>query len=108
MKSTEIEYLMIGNAYLMKLSILQSNKGFYLYVCMCVCVCLHNSGTAGPIWLNLFLLALSWSRDGFRPKKFRIRDPVFRKSGKTRILGYYLTNLAKPFFVSSVLVRKWF
>ena len=27
-----------------------------------------SSGTAGPIWLNFLLLALSWSRDGFRPK----------------------------------------
>ena len=26
---------------------------------------------------KLFLLAPSWSRDGFRPKKIRIRDPVF-------------------------------
>ena len=39
-----------------------------MYVCLSVCVCLHNSGTAGPIWLNLFLLAPSWSRDGFRPE----------------------------------------
>ena len=30
---------------------------------------LNNSGTARPIWLNFFLLAPSWSRDGFRPKK---------------------------------------
>ena len=36
-----------------------------------------SSGTAGPIWLIFFLLAPSWSRDGLRPKKFRIRDPVF-------------------------------
>ena len=63
-------------------SILQSNKGFCLCVCLCVCVCLHNSGTAGPIWLSLFLLAPSWSRDGFRSKKFRIQDPDFPKIWK--------------------------
>ena len=35
-----------------------------LSLCMYVCVYLHNSGMAGPIWLNLFLLAPSWSRGG--------------------------------------------
>ena len=45
-------------------------------MCVCVCVRLNNSGTAGPIWLNFFLLALSWSEGGFRPKNFRIRIPV--------------------------------
>ena len=39
-----------------------------MYVCMYVCLKLNNSGTAGPIWLSLFLLAPSWSRDGFRLK----------------------------------------
>ena len=48
-----------------------------LSVCMYVCNFPHNSGTVGPIWPNFFLLAPSWSRGGFRPKKFRIRDPVF-------------------------------
>ena len=48
-----------------------------LRVCMFVCLCPISSGTAGPIWLNFFLLAPSWSRDGFRPKKFRIWDPDF-------------------------------
>ena len=49
-----------------------------LLVCLCVCLRPISSRTAGPIWLNFFLLAPSWSRDGFRPKKFRIRDPFFR------------------------------
>ena len=40
---------------------------------MSVCVSLNNSGTAGPIWLNFFLLAPPWSEDGFRLKK--IPDP---------------------------------
>ena len=29
---------------------------------------LNNSGTAGPTWLSLFLLAPYWSGDGFRQK----------------------------------------
>ena len=53
-----------------------------MYVCMYVCLKLNNSGTAGPIWLSLFLLAPSWSRDGFRLKKFQIRGPVFPKIRK--------------------------
>ena len=52
---------------------------FHLYYIATGCLCAWwrpiSSGTAGPIWLNLFLLAPSWSRDGFRPKKFRIQDP---------------------------------
>ena len=50
---------------------------------MRVCLLPISSGTAGPIWLNFFLLAPSWSRDGFRPKKFRIRDPDFPEIRKT-------------------------
>ena len=51
-------------------------------VCLSACLWLNNSETAGPIWLNFFLLTPSWSRGGFRPKKFRIRDPVFPKIRK--------------------------
>ena len=70
-------------------------KFFYIQVSllysstMCVCLWPISSGTAGPIWLNFFLLAPSWSREGFRPKKFRIRDPVFpeiRKKPDFRVL----------------------
>ena len=60
-----------------------------MFVCLFVCSRPISSGTAGPIWLNFFLLAPSWSRDGFRPKKFRIRDPVFpeiRKNPDFRVL----------------------
>ena len=50
--------------------------------CLRVCLWPISSWTAGPIWLNFYLLAPSWSRDGFRPKKFGIRilrkTPVFR------------------------------
>ena len=48
-----------------------------LRACVRVCLLPISSGTAGPIWLNFFLLVPSWSRDGFRPKKIRIRDPDF-------------------------------
>ena len=60
-----------------------------LRVCLFVCLLPISSGTAGPIWLNFFLLAPSWSRDGFRPKKIRIRDPDFpeiRKNPVFRVL----------------------
>ena len=56
------------------LSLLYSNT---MFACLFVCLLPISSGTAGPIWLNFFLLAPSWSGDGFRPKKFRIRDPDF-------------------------------
>ena len=39
-----------------------------LRVCLLVCLWPISSGMAGPIWLNFFLLALSWLRDGLRPK----------------------------------------
>ena len=73
---------------LLIISLLYSNMMF-------VCLRTISSGTAGPIWLNFFLLAPSWSRVGFRPKKFWIRDPVFPEIRKTWILGYHLTNLAE-------------
>ena len=56
------------------ISLLYSNT---MFACVFVCMLPISSGTAGPIWLNFFLLALSWSRDGFRPQKFRIRDPDY-------------------------------
>ena len=66
-----------------------------MYVCVSICVSLNNSGTAGPIWLNFSLLAPSWSRDGFRPKKFRIRDPNFPEIRKNPDFSVFLTNLAE-------------
>ena len=53
---------------------------------MFACLLPISSGTAGPIWLNFFLLAPSWSRDGFRPKKIRIQDPEIRKNPDFRLL----------------------
>ena len=66
-----------------------------MFACVFVCSRPISSGTAGPIRLNFFLLAPSWSRDGFRPKKSGFGIRIFRKSGKTRFLGYYLTDLAE-------------
>ena len=52
-------------------SLLYSNT---MFACMYVTYLLRNGWTD---LANIFLLAPSWSRDGFRPKKFRIRDPDF-------------------------------
>ena len=69
------------------LSLLYSNTMFAcLYVCMLITYLLQNGWTD---LAKLFLLAPSWSRDGFRPKKFRIRDPVYpeiRKNPDFRVL----------------------
>ena len=51
----------------------------------------HNSGTAGPIWINFFLLAPSWSQGGFRPKN---PDPGFGFSG----------NPEKPGFLGIIII----
>ena len=66
-----------------------------MYVCLSVCLSLNNSGTAGPIWLNFFLLALSLSQGGFRPKKFWNRYPVFPENRKNPVFRVFLTNLAE-------------
>ena len=66
-----------------------------LRACLFVCLRPISSGTAGPIWLYFFLLAPSWSRDGFRPKKFRIRDPDFPEIRKNPDFRVFLTNLAE-------------
>ena len=75
-----------------EISILQSNKGFCLYVCLYVCVPLNNSGTAEPIWINFFLLAPSWSRDGFRLKKIGFSEnpenPILAGNFKTFLQKY--------------------
>ena len=64
---------------------------------MFACLLPISSGTAGPIWLNFFcqlrlghgmVLGQKNSGSGIR---------IFRKSGKTRILGCFLTNLAENF-----------
>ena len=73
----------------------------YLRVCLRVCLLPISSGTAGPIWLNFFLLAPSWLWGGFRPKKSGSGIRFFRKSGKTRTLGCYLTNLDEFFKIYS-------
>ena len=69
-------------------SLLYSNT---MFACMYVClqVCLHPifSGTAGTIWINLFLLVQSWSGDSLRPKKSRFGIRFFQNFGKTWIWG---------------------
>ena len=57
--------------------------------CLRVCLSSISSGTAGPIRLNFFLLAPSWSRDGFRPKKFRIQKNRFWRE----IVKYFFKNI---------------
>ena len=56
-----------------------------MFACLLVCLRPISSGTAGLIWLYFFLLAPSWSQDGFRSKKFRNRDPVFPKNRKNPV-----------------------
>ena len=73
-----------------------------IFVCLCVCLRPISSGTAGPIWLNFFLLAPSWSRDGFRPKKFRIRDPVFPKIRKNRFSRHFYSYTLNIFWQKSL------
>ena len=73
-----------------------------LFACVFVCVRLNNSGTAGPIWLNFFLLAPSWSQSGFRLKKNP--DPGSGFSGnpeKTRILVISTENTQISFFMQN-------
>ena len=65
-------------------NVCQYYKVIRVFVCLCVCLKLNNSGTAGPIWPNFFLLAPYWPGDGFRQKRFRIRGLVFPKIRKNR------------------------
>ena len=67
---------------------------------MYVCNFPHNSGTAGPIWINFFLLAPSWSGDGFRP---RILDPdsgLYGKVGSTALYTKYCVTSVVGFEVA--------
>ena len=65
---------------------------------MYVCLKLNNSGTAGPIGLNFFLLALSWSQDGFRLKKIPDPGSGFSDDPENPILaGNYKLFLQKIF-----------
>ena len=77
------QHLQSFNSVQQKLFVLQPLKDMFqmpaltlqalvytVYVCTYACLRPISSRTAGPIWLILFLLAPSWSGDGFRPKKF--------------------------------------
>ena len=72
---------------------------------MSVCLKLNNSGTAGPIWLNLFLLAPSWSQDGFRSKKFRIQDPDFPEIQKHPVFRVLFDRFGWKFQVILTLAQ---
>ena len=68
----------------------ESNKenthlSLYYITTRCLRACVFVCHLFGPIWLNLFLLAPSWSQDGFRSKKFRIRDPDFPEIRKNPV-----------------------
>ena len=70
-------------SYYFRVRIFQVN--YMMFVCLRVCLWPISSGTAGPIWLNFFLLALSWSQGGFRPKNSGSR--IFWKFGKNMVFG---------------------
>ena len=75
---------------------------FPLYIATrCLYVWPISSGTAGPIWLNFFLLAPSWSQGGFRPKNPNPESSFSGNPEKIRFLRYYLTNLAEIFRIYS-------
>ena len=76
-----------------------------LRACLFVCSRPISSGTAGPIWLNFFLLAPSWSRDGFRPKKFRIRDPDFPEIRKNPDFRVFFDQFGWKFQVILTLTQ---
>ena len=84
------QHLQSFNSVQQKLFVLQPLKDMFqmpaltlqalvytVYVCTYACLRPISSRTAGPIWLILFSLAPSWSRDGFRTKKIiQIGPPV--------------------------------
>ena len=70
-----------------------------LYVCMFAAYLLRNGRTDLG---KLFLLAPSWSRDGFRSKKFRIRDPVFPKIRKNRFSHHFYSYTLNIFWQKSL------
>ena len=63
-----------------------------MYVCMNICIYVckfpHNSRTARPIWIKIFLLAPSWLRE----------NCLGGNPGKHKFLGIsYFANLAESF-----------
>ena len=66
-----------------------------MFVCVFVCLRPISSRTAGPIWLNFFVSSVLVTRWFQAKKKSGSGIRILRKSGKTRFLGYYLTDLAE-------------
>ena len=62
-----------------------------MFACVFAAYLLRNGWTD---LAKLFLLAPSWSQDGFSPKKSEYR---IRKSRNTQILGCFLSNLVENF-----------
>ena len=66
-----------------------------MYVCMYVCSYVlmlpNSSGTAGPIWLIIFLLAPSWSR--FEGESSVISNPGSSNQGLAK-LGEHIVDHA--------------
>ena len=80
-----------------------------LFVCLCVCMYVRGlspPGTAGPIWLNFFLLAPSWANLGFRPKNSGSGIRFFWKSGKTRILKILKILVLFAIVTKSIITQK--
>ena len=88
------QHLQSFNSVQQKLFVLQPLKDMFqmpaltlqalvytVYVCTYACLRPISSRTAGPIWLILFSLAPSWSRDEFVQKKLaRSVQPFWRSN----------------------------
>ena len=88
------QHLQSFNSVQQKLFVLQPLKDMFqmpaltlqalvytVYVCTYACLRPFSSRTAGPIWLILFSLAPSWSRDEFVQKKLaRSVQPFWRSN----------------------------
>ena len=85
----------------------KENKHLSLYyiTTRCLRACVFVCHLFGPIWLNLFLLAPSWSQDGFRSKKFRIRDPDFPEIQKHPVFRVLFDRFGWKFQVILTLAQ---
>ena len=91
----------------------ESNKenthlSLYYITTRCLRACVFVCHLFGPIWLNLFLLAPSWSQDGFRSKKFRIQDPDFPEIQKHPVFRVLFDRFGWKFQVILTLATNKF
>ena len=63
-----------------------------MFACLFVAYLLLNGWT---IWLNFYLLAPSWSRDGFRPKKISDPGSGFSENPEKSIFPQFLLIYSK-------------